>query len=586
MTAEPVPATTAAVPGRVDVLVVGCGPVGLVAAGLLGAEGVTTLVVERNPATSDEAKAISIDDESLRTLQRAGLASVVYPILQPGTGTRYHGADGSVLVHSRGRQPYRLGHPFKSSFAQPDLERVLLSAVTGSESVRVALSTELVGLSPGATAGPDGGHVECTLRSGDGSRTSVRASYVLGCDGGRSTVRKLAGIEMDGRAFAEDWLVADTVGDPHRERYGLHHGDPARPHVIIPGRDGRCRYEFKLSASECRPGAPPLEDLAVGLIGRYRSIAREDIERCTAYRFNALIARRWRRGRVLLAGDAAHMMPPFAGQGLNSGIRDVDNLCWKLAAVVQGRASPGLLDTYEQERRPHARAMIRLSVRLGRVVMTSNRAVAGLRDRAVRGARRVAPARRWLEEMRFKPAAVHRRGFVAAADGCPDRAVSAAVGRMLPQPRVLDAQGRLTLLDDVLGPGFALLAVDCPDDAWTAADLSGLAGLDCRWVDVTLDDTMAVDAPAGPGSPRRAGVADADGCLQQVMAPLRGRMLLVRPDRYVAAGAHPDRLGPVLAVLGRDLLLPEAVRPARQAAGAASGSRLDLPRPPMTTGAP
>lgn len=554
---------------QVEVLIVGCGPVGLVAAGLLAAEGVTTLVVERNPTTSDQAKAISIDDESLRTLQRAGLASVVYPVLQPGTGTRYHGADGVPLVHARGRQPYRLGHPFKSSFAQPDLERALLEAISRSSCVQVAFSTELVGLRT-VQGGSAPEAVDCSLRRADGSRLSARASYVIGCDGGRSTVRRLAGVEMDGRAFAERWLVVDTVDDPHRERYGMHHGDPARPHVIIPGPGGRCRYEFKLSADEGGEEGAPLEGLAVELVGRHREIRPDQVERCVAYRFNALMARQWRKGRILLAGDAAHMMPPFAGQGLNSGVRDADNLCWKLAAVLRGRASDAILDTYEQERRPHAQAMIDLSVRLGRVVMTSNRAVAGVRDRAVRVALHLPRSERWLREMRFRPTAVYHRGFVAVPEGAAgDGPAGALIGRILPQPRVLDAEGRLILLDEALGPELAVLGVACPEEVWSDADFSVLSRFGCRLVDVALDDMMAVDHPAGAGLAARTGVADADGALQQLLAPVRGRMVVVRPDRYVAAVVAPHLLGGAMSALRR------------YAPGAAPAHGIRLASPPL-----
>lgn len=541
------PPDAAPPPDRVEVLVVGSGPVGLVAAALLGSRGVRTLVVERNATTSDEAKAISVDDESLRVLQRAGLAGDVYPILQPGTGTRYFGADGRPLVHARGRRPYLLGHPFKSPFAQPDLERVLLDGVRRLPAVDVRFSTELTALEAGA----DG--VTGRLRLADGSSAEVHADYALGCDGGRSTVRREVGIAMEGRSFDDVWLVADTVRDPHRQRYGMHHGDPRRPHVIIPGRDGRCRYEMKLEAAEGEPTGAELEALAVALVGRHRPMTAADLERCTTYRFHALVARPWRVGRVFVAGDAAHMMPPFAGQGLNSGIRDVDNLTWKLEAVLRGRAGPALLATYEPERRPHAEAMIALSVRLGKVVMTSDARVARLRDTTVRAAARVGPLRRYLAEARFKPVAAYAEGFVVRRPREADAPVAPGaglVGRMLPQPRVLVADGRLVLLDDVLGPGFALLGVGCDERAWTAVTDAGLDRLAPRLVDVALDDTMPVDHDA------RQSVADADGGLEAAVGRARGALLLVRPDRFVAAawdGHDPGALDKALnPYLGAD----------------------------------
>lgn len=518
-------------------MVVGCGPVGLVTAGLLGAGGVSTLVVERNATTSDEAKAISVDDESLRTLQRARLDGCVYPILQPGTGTRYFGADSRLLVHAKGRRPQLLGHPFKSSFAQPAFERALAGAVSQLPSVDVRFSTELVDFCADTLG------VRCRLRLADGSHAELASSFLVGCDGARSFVRTHLGIRMQGRSFDDVWLVADTVRDTHRERYAMHFGDPVRPRVVVPGRDGRCRYELKLRPDEVPPEGEPPVTLAVDLIRRYRAIEARDIERCTAYRFHALVAERWQQGRVLLAGDAAHLMPPFAGQGLNSGIRDADNLSWKLRAVLAGRASPTLLDTYEPERRPHAEAMVRLSVRLGEVMMTSARRRALARDTAVRLANLLPVSRRFLAESRYRPAACFAEGFVVPPAPGVRPAAARLVGRMLPQPRVLSAAGVVGLLDDVLGEGFALVSVGCGDEVPAALARSSLSHLGCRQVAVALDDTMpaamppdvpgASDAPAT--APGTAGAADVDGRLQEEFAPLRGTVLLVRPDRYVAA---------------------------------------------------
>lgn len=502
---------------------VGSGPVGLVSAALLGAEGIPTLVVEKNRTTSNEAKAISIDDESLRVLQRAGVLDAVYPIILPGTGTKYYGADGRLLVHARGAVPYRLGHPTKNPFAQPDLERTLLEALGGYTSVEVRFGVELVDLSQSGTG------VTVVVNSAeDGGTASIQADYVLGCDGGRSKVRELLGIQMTGSSFEETWLVVDTINDAHRERYGMHHGDPRRPHVIIPGSGGRCRYEFKLAPGESPPGIPPPLPLVQHLLSPYRQARAEDVERCTSYRFHALVADRWQDGRAFLLGDAAHMMPPFAGQGLNSGFRDADNLTWKIAAVLAGRTAEVVLSTYEPERRPHAESMVKLSTRLGQTVMTSNRLVAASRDAIVRAVNRTNAGRSYLGRMGFKPPAVYRSGLVLHDFGDSPQELA---GRMLEQPRCLDATGRLLLLDDVLGPGFAVIGVALGDDEWSKLDRGELRSFGCRFVDVALDDTMAVDGE----DPVRQGIADADGRLQTLLGPYRGTALLVRPDRYVAA---------------------------------------------------
>ncbi|WP_327692642.1 bifunctional 3-(3-hydroxy-phenyl)propionate/3-hydroxycinnamic acid hydroxylase [Streptomyces sp. NBC_00459] len=520
-----------------DVLIVGAGPTGLTAAHLLGSRGVRVLLVERNTTTSNDAKAISLDDESLRTLQSAdGLDEAVYPILVPGTGTKYFGIGGRTLVHARGTGDQRFGHPFKNPFAQPDLERVLCEQLRHLPSVDVRFGTRLTTL----TQHP--GRVRVSLRTGaeDGPVDEMDVSYVLGCDGGRSTVRDLLSIPMHGLSFPDVWLVADTLGDSHDQRYGMHHGDPDRPVVIVPGRDGRCRYEFRLKPGECEAGASPPFELVRQLLEPYRQITPGQVERAVVYSFHALLADRLRDGRCFLLGDAAHMMPPFAGQGLNSGVRDAANLCWKIAEALAGRAGDALLDTYDTERRPHARAVIDLSVRLGRIVMTTSRPRALLRDLLVRTAMHTPPGRRYLTEMRYRPDTRVRAGVVVRTDG-PGREL---VGMMLPQPRVLHGpHHRLTRLDDVLGQGWSLLGIDVTDADWEAALRAGLP--DATALAIFLDDRSPRDR-AG-----RTGVADADGRLDALFAGLTGRFALVRPDRLVAAAFSPDRAQHVGAELRR-----------------------------------
>jgi len=504
------------------VLIVGAGPTGLTAANLLGSLGVPVLLVEHNTTTSNDAKAISLDDESLRTLQFAGLDESVYPIIVPGTGTRYFGRDGRPLVHARGAGAFRLGHPFKNPFAQPDLERVLRDELSRWPSVQVRFGTRLTGLSQADD------RVHARLDPGDGQAEQVTVGWVLGCDGGRSTVRETCAIPMRGDSFPDVWLVVDTLGDPHDQRYGMHHGDPARPHVIVAGRDGRCRYEFRLHDGECEPGTAPPFDLVRQLLKPYREITPEQVERAVAYRFHALLADRLRDRRCFLLGDAAHMMPPFAGQGLNSGVRDAANLCWKLAEVIAGRASDALLDTYDTERRPLAQATIDLSVRLGRIVMTTSRRRAWLRDLLVRAAMRTARGRRYLTEMRYRPSTAITAGAVVHLDG----AAQPLAGTLLPQPRVLHGDDhRIWRLDDILDQGWSLLGIDTDAPAWAQAERARLPT--ATHVDVVLDD-RAPRARAG-----RAAIADADGRLEALFAGLTGQFVLLRPDRIVAAVFRP-----------------------------------------------
>ncbi|MFD4603073.1 bifunctional 3-(3-hydroxy-phenyl)propionate/3-hydroxycinnamic acid hydroxylase [Streptomyces sp. NPDC058464] len=524
-------------PAQHPVLVVGGGPVGLAVANLLAARGVPLVLVERNASTSDEAKAISLDDESLRTLQATGLADKVLEIVVPGTGTRYYDRKGRPLFHARGPQAYRLGFPFKNQFAQPELEKVLLDELKSRPEADVRFSTELVTLEER----PDGTGVTATVRTpGAMDEELLEVSWVLACDGGRSAVRELFGIRMTGTSHQEVWLVADTTGDHHDERYGMHHGTPDRPTVIVPGRGGRCRYEFLLHPGEGEKGVRPDFETLRRLVAPYRSLTEEQVERCTAYTFNAVVADRWRDGHVLLLGDAAHMMPPFAGQGLNSGIRDATNLAWKIDDVWHGRARESLLDTYEAERRPHATAMVRYSERLGDVVMTTDRRRALVRDIAARTLLRIPPGRRYLSEMRFRPRARHEAGLVVG-----DHPLT---GTQLPQPRVLVPPSlRPQLLDDVLGKSYALLGVDVPDAAWRRVDGSHWPDdtIGIKRIDVLLGDRLP------PAAAAREAVADADGRLEEALGTARNRFVLVKPDRYIAAVMGPDDLPAVAAALRR-----------------------------------
>ncbi|WP_255183029.1 MULTISPECIES: FAD-dependent monooxygenase [unclassified Rhodococcus (in: high G+C Gram-positive bacteria)] len=496
-----------------DVAICGAGPVGMTTGLLLAARGLRVVVLERRSTTSDEPKAISIDDEALRTYQQAGVIDRILPIVVPGTGTRYYGLDDEPLFHGGAESAYRLGYPFKNPFAQPDLERVLAEALHTARNVTVRFDTEVTSIVQDADA----------VAIEAGGRT-VRARYLLGCDGGRSTVRNLLGIGMIGRSHPELWLVVDTLGDPHIERYGMHHADPSRPHVVVPGLGGRCRYEFRLFEGEgTATDAPPFE-LIEKLVSRYRPITPAQVERAVNYRFHGLVADRWQLGRCFLLGDAAHMMPPFAGQGLNSGIRDAANLTWKLAGALDGCLHESVLATYQSERGPHAAAVVRASERLGRVVMTTNPRIAARRDELVRAALATENGRRWFETMAYRPPYRFADGLVLPGDD---------TGSVIGQPRAFDSATRtIRPLDEILGTGWALVGVDVHDTAeWAHARDIG-RGLHAVEVAVPTDRTV----------PRIDGInvlLDVDGGLDDEMRTYTGRFVLIRPDRFVAAAWHP-----------------------------------------------
>lgn len=507
-----------------DVVIVGAGPVGMTAGALLSARGINVVVLEQRLGTSDEPKAISIDDEALRTYQQAGIAEEISGIIVPGTGTCYYDAHNEPLFQARAGIPYRLGHPFKNPFAQPDLERVLAGALATHDLVTVRFGIRVTSVDEDE----DLAHVTA---EGPNGREHFTAKFVLGADGGRSIVRELKfGNAMSGRSYPNVWLVADTLEDPHTERYGMHHGDPNRPHVIVPGLDGRCRYEFLLFEGEGQPGDAPDLELIRKLVAPYRTIEEHQIERSVNYRFNAVSADRYRSGRFFVLGDAAHMMPPFAGQGLNSGIRDAANLCWKIAEVIKGKAPDWILDSYEVERKPHAEAVIRQSIRLGSVVMGTNRRAAEHRDRLVRESLKSAEGRAFFEEMRYRAIAHFTGDLTATRDA----------GHVIGQPLAFNTATRTSnRLDDIVGDGWVLYGVDVDPGHWDEAGALAARFGATRW-----------HVPFGDTQPRTAAVdgvlIDLDGGLYREFEAFRGKFVLQRPDHFTSAVFTPAELAQLM----------------------------------------
>ena len=516
------------------VLIVGAGPVGLTMANLLGAAGIETVVIERNTTTSDSPKAIGLDAESMRTMQAVGLIEEVRKIVVPGTGTRFYGRKGQLLMHSRGPRPYMFGHAFKNSFAQPDLEKVLLDGARRHPHVSLHFETELIRVENHVSS------VSATVLN-DGVEETYEFEYIIGCDGGSSPVRKSVGITLTGESHEDVWAVMDVLDDPHPQRYSMHKGIPSRATVTVPGLGTRCRYEFLLRPGEGSAVEPPSLELIKRLLAPYRAIEEHQIERAVNYTFNSLVADEWRRGRVFLAGDAAHMMAPFGGQGLNSGLRDVVNLSWKLIELLEGRATAQILDTYELERKPHATAVVDYSRRLGAIMMTRSSTRAFLRDVAVAALLRFRRSRDHLQQMRFRPPQKLEAGIVVPGR---NKVAAARVGSIITQPLVIPGDTlRPTRLDEVIGNGFVLLGIGVSPSDWARIPQSRWPWNITRRHDVVLDDLS-------PWRPHLVNAfTDADGDLQRDYEAFMGNFLLIRPDRIVAAIFTPAEVDEVIRML-------------------------------------
>lgn len=498
-----------------DVVIVGCGPVGALAANLAAMAGLTVLVVDREAVPHPLPRAVHLDHEMMRLFQSAGLADAIAPTMRETQGHLHVGADHGVIRYmgTAGRpKPYGWANDY--FFYQPELEALLRGGVARFAQVDLALGREL------ETFEQDDDGVTLRLRRGGGVEM-VRARWMIACDGARSIVRKTLGIRLDDLDFEEPWLVVDAEvagavrfpdvwGVPDAadlQQLSVMMCDPQRPATIVPGRGSIRRWEFMLLPGETDAGMMAPERVAA-LLAPYLEGVPHNVLRATTYRFHGLIAERWRDGRIFLAGDAAHQTPPFFGQGMCHGMRDAANLIWKLALVTRGDADMALLDSYQPERDPHVRHVVTAAVEAGRYICELDPQRAAARDAAMR-ARAGAPT--------------------TAADLIPAYAAGAVAtgtpgaGERFVQPWV-DRNGARVLLDDVTGQGWRLFAADAGAAAQAERSFAAVPRLDVTIIDV-------------------AQVAD-DGTLAAWLETRGVRFVLLRPDAYVfgTAARDPDLL--------------------------------------------
>jgi 3-(3-hydroxy-phenyl)propionate hydroxylase len=524
----------------VDVVVVGAGPVGLTLANILGLQGVRTLVVDERATLIDYPRGVGLDDEALRTFQAIGLADRILPHTVPNQILRFVDAKRRVLAEMAPADA-RFGWPKRNGFVQPLVDAELLSGLDRFEHVDVRWRHPMTSCSETADA------VTVEL-DGEGGRKSVRARYLVGCDGGRSTTRGLMGVSFDGTTSPTRWLVVDIANDPLGHPNSEVGADPQRPYASISIAHGIRRFEFMIHANETDEQAEDPAFLARMLASFVPHPDRVEVIRHRVYTHHSRIAGAFRRGRLLLAGDAAHLMPVWQGQGYNSGIRDAANLGWKLAAVVTGHAEDALLDTYDVERRKHARAMIDLSTMVGRVISPTNRRVATVRDLVVRSASIVPSLKRYVLEMRFKPMPRYEQGAVVHSE--PGRADSPA-GTLFVQPRVDTREHQNVLLDDVLGAWFAVLCWNNnPREILGATAFTNWKALGAKFVAARPLSQLHW---TGHDDPDVLVVGDRGGDLKAWFDTHKESVLFLRPDRCIA-GACIAQLAPELSASLFDVL--------------------------------
>ncbi|MBI5103901.1 MAG: bifunctional 3-(3-hydroxy-phenyl)propionate/3-hydroxycinnamic acid hydroxylase [Solirubrobacterales bacterium] len=503
-----------------DVAIVGYGPVGATAANFLGMYGFDVVVVERDPSVYPRARAISTDEEVLRVWQQVGLAERLKRDMLAERPIDYVDSRGRSFMSFELRQR-RNNHPPQMFIYQPVVDEVLREGVERFPNVEVLLEHEMRDLRQDA----DGVLLELAdVR--DGAPSTVRAKYVLACDGGSSHTRNLLGIGFEGRTYEDPWLVIDTkVLEPWPEVDRLRfHCDPDRPAVDCPTPLGHHRWEFPILPGEdrealTRPASVRALLARQGITERHVEVLRQAV-----YVHHVRFAEHWREGRVFLLGDAAHAMPPWIGQGMASGVRDAGNLCWKLAGVLRGTLAEEVLDSYQVERQPNVRELTQRAVFFGRVITERRRAAAAARNVAFRVAMRSPWIGRFLREARWWPPLFYREGFFA------DRRAHKAIGGHAPQPFVTTADHREPVrLDDVLGADWAVIGLPgtkaiSPDvrQRWAAAG--------ARCLELTHD-----------AQPRPGALREEERWLEDWMRSYGAEVIVLRPDRFVYAAAAGRR---------------------------------------------
>ena len=443
-----------------DVAIVGFGPVGAVAAGLLAGRGLRVFVCDRSREVYDRPRAIAIDHEALRVLQELGLADAAAAFTEPFTPSEYFGVDGRLIRRlTMTAPPHPLGHTPSNVFTQPKLDALLRAHMAALPTATVALGVDVVGVAQGDDA------VTLDLAHDDGEATQLRARYVVACDGASSRVREAVGIGLDDLAFDEPWLVVDAIvndrGLARLPATSVQYCEPDRPCSFIVGPGRHRRWEISLKEGE-DPREAETPARTWQLLARWLTPDGGTLWRQASYRFHALVASRWRSGRVFLAGDAAHQQPPFLGQGMCQGIRDAANLSWKLAAVASGEvgsvAAERLLDSYGSERGAHVRELTARIKAIGRIIGERDPAQARARDAEL------------LASCNGEVVDMPRQDVIPGLDaGLLATRASSGRGRMFPQPWTSTSAGQRHRLDDVAGHSWRLMlagsagAVEAPE---------------------------------------------------------------------------------------------------------------------------
>jgi 3-(3-hydroxy-phenyl)propionate hydroxylase len=485
-----------------DVAIVGFGPTGAIAAGLLGKKGIRTFVCDKSPDVYDKPRAIALDHEISRVFQHMGIGKQIKPFLEPFSDSVFYGVDGQVIKQmSTVAAPYPLSHTPSVVFSQPPVEKILRDYASSHASVTVALGWTLMDLVQDADL------ATLSLKSEDGHTSHIKAKYVIGCDGASSSVRSLVGIALEDLGFDEPWLVVDVMVNAHGlaklPKTSVQYCNPARPSTYVIGPGHHRRWEISINEGE-DPKEVATPEGTWKLLAPWLTQQDGVLWRQASYRFHALVASQWRKGRVFVAGDAAHQQPPFLGQGMCQGVRDAVNLCWRLEAVLKNEASDTLLDSYGLERKAHVIDLTTRIKGIGQIITERDVTKARARD-----AKLLADCGGVVTPM------PRQEVQPALSAGLLGSVAHPARGSIFPQPLLVQSDGTQVRMDDVYPAGWKIVfSAEAGDDLVQAAQHHQLPEL----LSLKLGSSE---------------LTEAEGVLRQWFKKHEIQAAIVRPDHYI-----------------------------------------------------
>lgn len=530
-----------------EILVIGAGPAGLMLANILGMYGCKVTVLEAMDKLIDYPRGVGLDDESFRTIQTVGLAEAVRPHTNPQHIMRLVNGSGKVILVNN-PQTEEFGWDRKHGFIQPEVDKVLYEGLSRFDNVEVLFNhrvEDVIEDPQGITA-----VAQVALPDGRVQERRFRAQYLVGCEGGKSPTRKRLGVSFEGESPATRWLVVDVANDPLGTPNVFLGADPKRPYVSIGLPHAVRRWEFMLHDHETEEQVTDPAYVDNLLAEHVPDPSSLEFIRRRVFTHHGRVASHFRKGRQIIAGDAAHLMPVWMGQGWNSGMRDATNLGWKLASVVSGQAGDELLDTYTSERKDHAKAMVDLSLTFGKFIKITNPAVALARDAASSVLNLSPKVKSYFADMKFKPMPRYTRGVLAdpttqapgvargklTSNLIPVRTANSKVspvGLQFPQPRVNTRHQENVLFDDAIGKWWSVIVWgNNPKDVLPQESLRKLQDLGAQlvcvlpetqrqWAESYMDDDVLI-------------LGDHTGRFKKWFDDRPVPLVFLRPDRFVA----------------------------------------------------